>query len=329
MTERDAREAMTRLDIPYLRMVMQQGAWSQAILAAVALEHLTDDGRIDKDEAMELAAMALLLATLRREATRLAAVTGQAATAVSAIARFEAIRHAGTIIREVLPNVGMVLPPTGDALRRMLQGIQLRTSVLNGYGDDAVRMFGDLLDANMTAGQPLQTAARHAIDDLFAPGFDDMGLMTRRSVIVVRQTNYDTFRPTMTEMYRVNVQDVGWWEWRSRLDGNVCAACVALHGRVFPVSRAFEHAHIGCRCMPILSTSPKPSGKTGDEWLREHSPERQRAILGVRGAELFTEGAVTVQDFLKLKRHSVYGSTWQSGGIGYAERRAERRRARA
>src|SRR5690606_34169667 len=122
-----------RLDVPYLRQVMQQASWSHAILAAVALEHLTDDGRIDDDEALELAALALLLLAIRREAGRLALATGQAATAVTAIARFEGIQQARKIIAEVLPDKTLILPPPAPGIAQHLEAVAARRHALGAF----------------------------------------------------------------------------------------------------------------------------------------------------------------------------------------------------
>ena len=316
---------MTRLDQPHLRRVMQRASWSHAILVSIAFEHLRDE-RITHDEALEMAAIALLLAAVRREAQRLADETDQAANAVTVVSRMTAIQQAGQIIREVAPETLLVLPPVADGVRQLLAGITVRRSVLATFADDAVAMFAELLGVNLVT-QPLHAAPRLAIGRMFGAGLADMGILTRRSVIIVRQSNYDTYRPVMTEMYRLNA-DWAFWEWRSSLDGRVCPACVALHGRIFPVSQAFRHAHIGCRCLPMMRRTDRPSGQTGEEWLRDQPEARQTAILGKRGAELFRQGEIGIADFLRLRRHPVYGSTWTNGGVGYAEQRAARRNER-
>lgn len=324
MTEFAARNAMVRLDLPYLQRVLSTSATSYVVLAALIVSSLEDD-EIDEEEAMRLAGILLLLEVVRREAMALANVTDQASAAVSAVARQAGIAEATSLLQTIRSAVtnAPIPPPTTPA---MLSEAALRVRILEAFGDDAVRLFDQAFRDNLkTMG--LQTAARVALDYLFGPSttFANIGIMPHRSMLIIRQANYDTFRPAMVEMYRVPIWDVKWWQWKSRLDSSTCAACVALHGRVFPLNRDFEHAHIRCRCMPIVLSSRADAAPTGDAWLRLETPEVQDGILGKRGGELYRAGDVVVQDFLRLRRHPIYGPSYTNGGVAWAEGKARRR----
>lgn len=323
MTLTQARAAMLDLDLLYLQRVRVQASASNAFLIGLALATITEDGQVTQDEALQMAALIYLLSAIERHGEALGRVTMQSAVAVLPLAYREGGRQAAQIIGETFPGTSVSLP--FRTLGQLMAGNAIKTNVLAAFGTDAVELFKrKLATALETMG--LRDAVTHSISDTFAAGNDVRGQMARRAMIVVRQSNFDTFRPAMTELYRLSLEN-GLWVWRARLDGNTCAACVALSGRVFPVSRPFEHAHTGCRCMPELIRDASQIGETGDDWLRAQPAAVQRGILGVKGAELYRAGAVQLRDFLRLQRHPVYGPTWRDGGVGWAEQKAARRAA--
>ena len=320
MTVRQARSAMIHLDAPYLADVLERARQSRTTLLGIALAFALDDGEISNEEALGLAALAYLLQQVEREGEALANVTGRAASSVVPLAYREGANQAAAIVRGIGASP---ITPFTTSLALAAQNA-LRTRVLGSYGADSVAVFKERLgDALTRVG--LRSAVVEAIEHTFGADAGVDGQMTRRALIVVRQSNYDVYRSAMIETYRLSLDDAGYWVWRARLDGRSCAACVALSGRVFPLSRAFEHAHTGCRCMPQIIRHKADAGETGQDWLRRQSTDVQRQILGVRGAELFRAGDVELGDFVRLKKHPIFGPSYRSGGVAWAERKAARR----
>lgn len=324
MTIRQARQALDDLEAPALAEVLAEARRSHATVLGLALALALDDGELTAEEAFGLAALAYLLAEVEREGRRLADVTERIALTASPAAYREGVRQAGRIAQDRgLPHQ---LPYVSDpAIWRQVAPL---LAPLAFYAGDAVAAIRQQV-ARLIGETGLRRAVTTAIDRTFGadPG-GTMGTMTRRSLTTAGQAVVEVYRDGMIDTYR-EVAPAGWWVWRARLDRRCCAACVALHGRTFPVSRPFDRAHVGCRCLPELVASRSATGETGAAWLAQQPEAVQRSILGVRGAEQFRAGTVELRDFLRLERHPVYGPQYRDGGIGWAERRASRRAAAA
>lgn len=89
---------------------------------------------------------------------------------------------------------------------------------------------------------------------------------------------YRVFREVTINMLRAN-GGVSHWRWIARLDRRTCAACIALHGTLHPVSEHMQsHPRCGCFALPEMDTNR--AFLTGVEWFNQQDADVQRAILG-------------------------------------------------
>lgn len=324
MTIREARRSLDDLEAPALAEVLAEARRSHATVLGLALALALDDGELTAEEAFGLAALAYLLTEVEREGRRLASATRRIVLATSSAAYHEGVRQA----ERIAGNLGAPVSPSYVSDSAIWRQVAPILAPLAFYAGDAVAAIRQQV-ARLIGETGLRRAVVTAIDRTFGadPG-GAMGTMTRRALATAGQAAAEMYRAGMIDTYRV-AAPAGWWVWRARLDGRCCAACVALHGRTFPVSRPFDRAHVGCRCLPELVQSRSAVGETGAVWLARQPEAVQRSILGVRGADRFRAGTVELRDFVRLDRHPVYGPQYRDGGIGWAERRASRRTAAA
>lgn len=84
------------------------------------------------------------------------------------------------------------------------------------------------------------------------------------------------------------------------LDSRTTLTCASLNGRTFGLDKfPWPPRHINCRStsMPVVRGMPKVEAPSYAEWLKRQSVEVQNDILGVRKAQLFRDGKLTLDRF--------------------------------
>lgn len=84
------------------------------------------------------------------------------------------------------------------------------------------------------------------------------------------------------------------------LDARTTLTCANLNGQTFPLDRfPWPPRHVNCRStsMPVVPGAPKVEAPSYSDWLKRQAPEVQNDILGVRKAQLFRDGKLTLDRF--------------------------------
>lgn len=329
----DGRREMLSLDLPYLHRLLEVAKAHRAVIWAAIAAASAHDEQLTDDEEDALILLALVLLSLRREVQSFGnesmvlaqEVGGVARNAGYAYAVAQALKRTGITVRSM-----PIITPTSTA------AIAERLGDWPDVAEDVYRtVFVAQWRSPASAQLPRKTrfimAAQTALDHVFGSERDPArGQIVRRGITTVSQSNLDTFRETAVatwsarELQRNPLQ----WRWRAVLDGMACAACVRRHGTRYPLSYPFRHLHIGCRCMPELIESSAPDVTYGEEWLGKQTEHTQRRILGKEGARAYRAGEVKLSDFVRRSEDPMFGVTYRDGGIGYAKKKAERRKKR-
>ena len=137
------------------------------------------------------------------------------------------------------------------------------------------------------------------------------GAPLQRSFLIARTETLRAYREASRETYQQNSDICRGWQWVCALSQRTCAACLAMHGRVFPLNEPMG-SHPACRCVMIclLHDVPNPIEEgAGETWLRGQKAETQAVILGERGAAAWRNGDVELRDFIREKRSRAWGVT--------------------
>lgn len=148
------------------------------------------------------------------------------------------------------------------------------------------------------------------------------GAALERSILVARTETLRAYRVAAIDNYAANDDVVKGWRWHAHLGPGTCAACIAMHGKVYPLSVEFG-SHPNCRCAPVPVTRSweelgfgeglpeiRP-GPTGEQWLEKQGADTQRAILGSKYAA-YASGEIELRDVVGYRNDRRYGPTrWE------------------
>lgn len=332
MTWQQGRAEMLALDVPYLREITRIVSQNRVAVFAAAVAIANRDDDISDDEAAALVLLAWLLTAIRTttadvgaQTTRLSAEVAQlAASAGFDYAASEAWRRMGVRLR--YRPVGAPRYAFATAAR-----IDAWPDVFDGIFREQFGLFWNSPTGQaMAPSMRLRQSALAAINFIYGTERDSTtGMLTRRALMTVHQTNLDTFRETAVAAWQQApelAEDE--WRWRAKLDDRTCSACIAKHGKRYPMHVIFEKLHAGCRCFPEVIPHDAPDIESGENWLARQPRERQEKVLGVGGAVLYREGEVRLTDFVRRVESEDFGTSYRHGGAAYAKRKAERREKR-
>lgn len=132
-----------------------------------------------------------------------------------------------------------------------------------------------------------------------------------KALQIARTETLRAFRQSTLATYAENSDVLDGWVWLSTLSTRTCAACWALNGEFFPLSKTFFPAHVSCRCTSI----PKVKGSgfsipSGVEAFAELPVIDQQEILGPSRYEMYASGT-SLWDFVILTRDKEWGGAYQ------------------
>jgi SPP1 gp7 family putative phage head morphogenesis protein len=134
-----------------------------------------------------------------------------------------------------------------------------------------------------------------------------LGLGLSDALRMTRTVQLYSYREASRASYIANSDVVEGWIWFAHLDGNVCPACVAMHGS-FHTNDEGLNGHHNCRCTPV----PVVVGRdidVGDAeaWFKEQPEEVQQAIMGKGRLAAFNQGQFSLSDVVGTHQDEVYG----------------------
>lgn len=214
-----------------------------------------------------------------------------------------------------LPNDKLI-----DMVGRLSDGSPLRI-LLDELGPDASRRVQEALLTGIGEGQGPRVIARRMRDAL--------GGNMSRAMTISRTEVINAHRRAGLEQAKQYSHLLEGWRWMaSGMFSNPppCAACMAMHGRTFPVDTPFE-SHQNCRCTPAPLTigSRVDWGPTGEDWFAEQPAEYQQKVLSPSKYRAYQAGEIRLSDLVAEGHDEKWGG-WRReqslrGAIGAAKAR--------
>lgn len=128
-----------------------------------------------------------------------------------------------------------------------------------------------------------------------------------RAATIARTETLRAYRTAAQETYRANSDVVHSWMWLASLSVRTCAACLALHGKKFPLKAEFG-THPNCRCTQIPVTEEDYAIPTGEAWFGQQPADTQQKVLGKGKYEAYRNGKITLADLVGEKEDSEWGT---------------------
>lgn len=135
------------------------------------------------------------------------------------------------------------------------------------------------------------------------------GDITRMRALATARTEVNRVRrETTRQFFQENSDVITGWEWVANKSPRTCAACLALDGMIFNLDQVFPQ-HINCRCtmIAVIDGVTRPPRQLGPEWFDELPPVNKVHIIGVDGFRAYTEGIISLQDFVGWRNSKEFG----------------------
>jgi SPP1 gp7 family putative phage head morphogenesis protein len=135
-----------------------------------------------------------------------------------------------------------------------------------------------------------------------------LGGLLGRIISTNRTETTTAYRSATHLVYETN--SIRKWQWAARIDRRPapCAACIALHGRIFTISEPFgTHPNCFCLALPLLDGVPPPITEAGSAWFARQDDATMRDILGPSKLRSYQEGTLTLDALVGYRVHETYG----------------------
>lgn len=243
----------------------------------------------------------------------------QLTTELAAFAVIEATYQAESLERALdMVDLKAKLPsPTvlrKIATERPIQGSMLK-SFVNGMAKGNMDRIERSIRIGMTEGQGVEAIVRRIRTE-------DMEVSKRSARSIVRTSINHVANQAAQEVWRENESVVKGWQFIATLDSRTTIVCASLDGKIFKVGEGpVPPRHPSCRSVTIAVTKTfkelgldrneytldqrasidgQVSGSTDfDKWLTNQSAERQETVLGKKRAELWRNGKLDLNDFVR------------------------------
>lgn len=259
--------------------------------------------RQNRLEALQQQALAEMTAFARlaerRVTTEQQAAVGRSQDDAKQLA-FAALEDAGRVMPAVTTNWNR-LPTEAltDLVGALQDGSPLR-ALFDDFGLQASEGMRSALIAGLATGASPRDIGRNIRKVL------DIGLT--RAQTIARTETLRAYRSASLRTYEENADVVSGWMWMASLSPRTCPMCLSMHGKRFPLTTPFG-SHCNCRCAVVSIVPGLPPLRTGEDWLQAQSAETQEAVLGVKAAESWRKGDVTLEDFVGVKQSERWGTT--------------------
>jgi SPP1 gp7 family putative phage head morphogenesis protein len=189
-----------------------------------------------------------------------------------------------------------------DALMNMLGYLQEDSPLwkrLNLYSVEHTARLADALTEGIAFGyNPVKVAK--TFERIMGSGLTDAMRMTRTSML-------HAYRDASHAQFIANQDVVDGWTWWSTQSPTTCMACLANHGKVFPVTEQLN-GHYNCMCVAI----PHVKGwsepvSTGEDYFSTLSESQQKEMMGAETWDAWRGGAFSFDDLAGYRHDDVYG----------------------
>ncbi len=192
---------------------------------------------------------------------------------------------------------------TEDLVGYLRNGSPLRV-LLDELGPQASQSVREGLLTGLALGQnPRDTARR--VRAAFGGSLD-------RALKISRTETMRAYRSATLRTYRENSDIVTGWRWLAAKSPRTCPMCLAMDGTWHPLTEELnDHPNGRCAAVPALRGDPRddPGWETGRQWLEKQPEDVQCQVLGDAGYEAYRAGAVSLDDFVGVRRSREWGTT--------------------
>lgn len=211
-----------------------------------------------------------------------------------------AVANGHTLIRAETPALAIVNTRALEALVGALGDGSPLSTLLDTIAPQGAAAAAEALTTGLITGQNPAVTARELRDAL--------GIGLARALTISRTETLRVYREATLATYQANADVVEGWIWVAALSRRTCPVCIAMHGRVFPLSVPFA-SHPNCRCTPAPKVRSRPSPfLPGPQWFGLLPAVDQEAILGPAKFARFAAGVLQLADLVGEKP-TRYGPT--------------------
>lgn len=210
-----------------------------------------------------------------------------------------------------------------DATIRNLTGAltgdtPLRDLIRRDFSNAAIRTLRYELIQGAALGKSAQEIAKRVSASLNASRL--------RAETIVRTELLRASNNALLAAFRQLPGLVKGWRWSAALQARTCAACLAMNGKVFPISDPMPR-HVNCRCSvsPWMGNGKDAPFANGEAWLRKQNNATKLSVLGSKKAlSAFNAHQLMLKDFVKRRENGTWGASITNGGYAHALRNAQR-----
>jgi SPP1 gp7 family putative phage head morphogenesis protein len=327
MSEIELRDAILRHALQLQRLSAGQQAQADSILRQLEAELralLQSQALSEADKAQIKQLLADADNIINPTYARLAAVTDTHALALIVAEKTVAA------IEDVLPL--NILSPTKERLASLTKDVLIDGAPSSAWwerqAEDIAFKFAAQVRQGVINGETNERIVRRIVGGKGEPGI--METARRNARALVQSSVMTAANNARLATFRKNAKIIDGVRWLSTLDSHTCVQCAALDGQAWTLDGAkmsgtevdfmSPPAHFSCRC--VLSPIPKsfaslgldiPEPKTGtrasaegpvpatttfSDFLKRQSPEFIEHTLGMKRAEMFMAGRLTLKDLI-------------------------------
>jgi SPP1 gp7 family putative phage head morphogenesis protein len=310
--KRDAA-TLTRLTDAYGQIYQRAQKDMDALINAILAQ---GDKPITKGQVQRLGQYKDLITNLEREVNQyggfLQVTTRAEAEALIAKAAADAKLLISTAVggdAEIIARIGTLNPQAIQSLLGFLdpQGSLWQYWSKGDAGTKAAEEISRVILENVGLGRNPRT---------WAPLLQQvMGKPLTSALKTARTVQLYSYREANRANFVANQDVVTQWQWVAMLDEATCPACLALHGKTFPLEVSSD-GHWNCRCtvvpVTILTTD---TIEPGEKWFAEQPASTQEKILGPAKYEAWKDGKFDFADLAKHADSEVFGKMWQEAPL--------------
>lgn len=217
--------------------------------------------------------------------------------------------------------------PFSDLVGRLSTGQPL-SALLNTFGKAGSQVIGRALLTGVALGHnPVKIAA--AMRQVSA-------MPAARAIVIARTEVMGAYREAARQTMSANKDVVTGWMWEASLGPRTCAACIAQHGSIHPVTESMA-THPSCRCTmtPVTKTfkelgiegvrETRVTTVSGEDWFAKQTSATQLSILGPSKLEAYQQGRITLANLVQRTDSKVWGPGSREASLKDALANAGRR----
>ena len=136
---------------------------------------------------------------------------------------------------------------------------------------------------------------------------DKFGAIMADVLRIVRTENMRAYREATRQTY-IQSGVVKQYKRVATKDTRTCIACIALDGRVYPVTQPLvDHPMGRCAMIPIVTGAPEAQWQKGSDWFETLDEADQRAMMGDAKYQAWVDGQFDFEDLAVQLPDSVWG----------------------